>query len=368
MSIVMKAAARSTASNPLYSAVLFEAAGGALRISATDAEISLSLRCAAKAEREGTLAVGARVLNDLVRSLDGGEITLQERDGQARLSYGEGEYALRLYAAEDFPKIPEFPAEGSFSVSAGALAQAAKKVLPSVSKDETRPILTGALVSFSDGKVVLASTDSFRLGIVEAALEGAPDLGREAIIPARALRELSSLATRLDEVRIAMTENSALFRGPGLLLASRLIDGSFPEYRRLLPAEFAAEFTVPAGPLVETLGRVNLFAGSGRDGKNANPVRLEFKKGNGTLEGGTLEVSAEGAQTGAARESIGVEVKEGLRATFNGDYLLDGVRTCGSEEVRIRFTEPLKPAVIEPSEADGYRCIIMPMRDPSEGR
>lgn len=294
--------------------------------------------------------------------------------------------ALRCYSPKDFPTLPTFP-EGeneSFEVDAAALPEAIGKVLPFVSKDESRPVLTGVLVAFADAAVRMVATDSYRLSLNEQKLEGAHEGVGTAILSGRALKEaarMAGLAGEKESVGVALTENQAMFRARGLTLSSRLIGGTFPEYKRLIPDAFAEEFHANRAELLAALKRVRLVAG------NQNPpvpVRLAFSRPEGTLGSGETTVSLRAAETGAATEVVSAEVPEGktFEVCFNPVYLADAVASLSSEKIALRFNEPLKPAVLQASgEAgnndegasrqdggEGHLCLVMPMRDPDPRR
>lgn len=170
-------------------------------------------------------------------------------------------------------------------------------------------------------------------------------------------------------MRVALTENFAMFYARGLLISTRLIDGAFPEYERLVPDSFEREFAVDGAELGSSLKRVGLFA---RGQNPPAPLTLAFSHEQGTLSGGQLELSVEGAETGGAREIIGAEVPEGVKfsAAFNPEYLAQGVATVGAKKVLFRFTDPLKPAVLVAvgDEEAGFRCLTMPMRSQEAGK
>ena len=399
----------------VLSAVLFEAKGGLLKMSATDMEISISVAGRTEIEEEGRTAIPARVLLEVVRSLPDGEISLEAEDGKATLAHRTNVYDFRTYGPEDFPVPQAFPsgaggAEGgsSFAVPIGDLADTVQKVLPCVSKDEQRPVLTGVLVSFEDGRVRMVATDAYRMAMNAAALEGASAEAGRAIIPGRALKEVARLSDLAKEVRIALTENAAMFLVGGVTLSTRLIDGNYPEYRRMLPNGFAEEFSVDRAALLDSLKRVNLFAGRQTP---PVPIRLSFSHPEGTLTGGELSVSVESSDTGGAVEKVAAEVGEGkeFTACFNPQYLLDGAASVPAKRVLFRLNDPHKPAVLcdagapegttpagdaeakpEPEkeqkgegadagdetsttattthavlDASGFSYVIMPMRDPS---
>jgi DNA polymerase-3 subunit beta len=355
--------ARSTIQ--LLGGILLEAVDGALRLSATDMEISVQTSSPAEVEEEGRVVIPARIFNDIVRALPAGSFSLEHDDsgGTVRLASGENEYRIRTYAADDFPQLPGFDAEAAFRMSGEVLVETVEKVSRSYSRDETRPVLTGILISFEENRVRMVTTDSYRLSIKETELATTAFEGsREAIIPARAMQEVSRIfsGSEEEEVEVALGQNQALFRIGDVLFGTRLIDGNFPEYRRLLPTSFEREISVNREDLIGTLKRVNLFA---QRQTPPVPVSLSFSEGS-------VEVIVRNGEIGEAHERLGATSEDEFLISFNPGYLLDGVSAIDTEKVVFKFNEPLKPGLIVPgtngeTEEPDFLYLIMPMRDPS---
>ena len=358
--------ARSTIQ--LLGGILLEAEEGSMRLSATDMEVSIQTVAAAEVEEEGRVVIPARIFNDVVRSLPSGELALSHdrSEGVVRLSARENEYRIRAYAAEDFPQLPKFDEAAAFKMSGEALVETVEKVSRSYSRDETRPVLTGILISFEESRVRMVTTDSYRLSIKETELATTFDGSREAIIPARAMQEVSRIYASSDEerVEVLLSENQALFRIGDVLFGTRLIEGNFPEYKRLLPNTFEREIPVQREGLIDTLRRVNLFA---QRQTPPVPVTLDFSEG-------AVEVTVRNGEVGEARERLPAGSEDEFHISFNPTYLLDGVSAVDSEKVLFRLNESLKPGLIVPGGSDDegsdgeepdFLYLIMPMRDPA---
>src|ERR671912_570804 len=349
----------------LLGGILVEAGGEALKLSATDMEISIQTSSPAEVEGEGRVVIPARIFNDIVRSLPGGSFELEHdaSEGTVRLVAGENEYRIRAYAADDYPQLPAMPEEGTFRMSGESLVETVDKVSRSYSRDETRPVLTGILISFEDSRVRMVTTDSYRLSIKETELATTAFEGsREAIIPARAMQEVSRIfsGSEEEEVEVSLSENQALFRVGDVLFGTRLIDGNFPEYRRLLPTTFEREISVSREELMGTLRRVNLFA---QRQTPPVPVSLSFSEG-------AVEVIVRNGEVGDAHERLSASSEDEFLISFNPNYLLDGVSAIDTEKVVFKLNEPLKPGLIVPEEngeEPDFLYLIMPMRDPSRG-
>jgi DNA polymerase III subunit beta len=350
----------------LLGGILVEAGSEVVKLSATDMEISIRTSSPAEVEEEGRVVIPARIFNDIVRSLPGGQLSLEYdgSTGTVRLAAGENEYRIRAYAAEDFPQLPEFDEGRAFKMTGEALVDTIEKVSRSYSRDETRPVLTGILISFEDNRVRMVTTDSYRLSIKETELATTFDGNREAIIPARAMQEVGRIFSASDEeqIEVDLSENQALFRIGDVLFGTRLIDGNFPEYRRLLPTSFEREVSVDREALIGTLRRVNLFA---QRQTPPVPVSLSFSEGS-------VEVIVRSQEIGEAHEKLPSSSEDEFLISFNPGYLLDGVSAVDSEKVAFKFNEPLKPCVIVPNgdgetgEEPDFLYLIMPMRDPSQ--
>jgi DNA polymerase-3 subunit beta len=354
--------ARSTIQ--LLGGILLEAGDGVVKLSATDMEISIQTSSPAEVEEEGRVVIPARIFNDIVRSLPGGSFSLEHDDsgGTVRLAAGENEYRIRAYAADDFPQLPGFDAEAAFTMSGDLLVETVEKVSRSYSRDETRPVLTGILISFEENRVRMVTTDSYRLSIKETELATTAFEGsREAIIPARAMQEVARIfgSEGEDEVEVSLSENQALFRIGDVLFGTRLIDGNFPEYRRLLPTTFEREISVNREDLMGTLRRVNLFA---QRQTPPVPVSLSFSSGS-------VEVIVRNGEVGEAHERLPATSEDDFLISFNPGYLLDGVSAIDTEKVVFKLNEALKPGLIVPGvdgeEESDFLYLIMPMRDPS---
>ncbi len=389
-SIVTRAAAKKTTVLQL-AAVLIEARDGVLSFKATDNEISISLRSSAKIEEQGAAAIPARMIQEIASQLKEQPITLSAAESGATLSTESASYTLRCHDPKEFPRLPEFDKDSSFSVPARDFAKAISRASAAVADDESRPVLSGLLASFSgadaSSSLTMASTDSYRLALHRGRIGEGPGEERSAVIPARALAEVSRLADMDEEISVALTENQALFKAKSVIVSTRLIDGNFPEYSRLLPESFEKEFDVPAQALRESLKRANLFSGASassskpsKGGSPGAPVRFAFSAEEGTLTGGRLTISSKSADTGEATESLETKVPEGSEefvVAFNGRYVAEGVHeiiATGAESVRFKANEPLKPVILCPAPASDeankekktpdYTYLIMPMRDP----
>jgi DNA polymerase-3 subunit beta len=330
--------------------IQLRAEAGRLNLAATDMEVSLRASFETQVSDEGSVVVPGRLLLDIARSLPDSEVTIEHRPEEAVVvvSAGTANYRLHTYSAEDFPRLPDVDTVTLQAVDRDALVETIGRVGRSASRDESRPVLTGILVRFEPGKVVMAATDSYRLAVKETPVEDAlPEL--EAIIPARALQELARIAAGADEVQLGLHENHVIFGADGTWLTTRRIDGQFPNYRQLLPEQFEHELQLPREELLDVVRRVSLMA------QRNSPLRLRFAEGE-------LTVSAITQDVGEARESLPAPFSaEPLEIGFNAEFLRDGLESVDSESIKFKLISPLRPAVLE-GETDDYLYLIMPIR------
>jgi DNA polymerase-3 subunit beta len=337
----------------ILAGIMLRASAGQLHLSATDMEISLRVSLDAQVEDEGAVVVPGRLLVDIVKLLPAGDVTIAHRaeEGVAELTCGSASYKLHTYAAEDFPRLPEVEPETAFTIDREAFVDTIARVSRSASRDESRPVLTGILVRFEDSKLVMAATDSYRLSVKETALEKGPGQELEAIVPARALSELSRIAQGGEPgtISVGVQENQIVFGIDDVWLTARRIDGQFPNYRQLLPETFEAEIQLPRDEFLEIVRRASLMA------QRKSPLRLRF-------ENGELTVSAQTQDVGEARESLPISYSgDTIEIGFNAEFLRDGLESVNEEAVRFKLISPLRPGLIL-GEADDFLYLIMPIR------
>jgi DNA polymerase-3 subunit beta len=336
----------------ILSGILLESSGDRLALAATDMELSLQSSLEAAVDEPGRIVIPGRLLVDLARLLPEAEVAIAHRpeEGVVEVSCGPANYKLNTYGAEDFPRLPDPAGTSLFTLDRAALVETAVKVSRSASRDESRPVLTGILVRFEPGKVVMAATDSYRLSVKETPLEGdAPEL--EAIVPARALTELARIAQGGGELQLGVLENQVVFRIDGTVLTTRRIDGQFPNYSQLLPETFEHELAVARDELLDVVRRTAVMS------QRNSPLRLRFAEGE-------LTVSAQTQDLGEARESMPVPFSgEPLEIGFNPDFLREGIESIEGDELRLKLISPLRPGLMQAAGED-FWYLIMPIRLP----
>jgi DNA polymerase-3 subunit beta len=266
---------------------------------------------------------------------------------------GPARFHLRTLPADDFPRLPEPGDADVMRLPSRAFVETIGRVARSASRDETRPHLTGVLVSASGKELRMVATDSYRLSVKETPLEAALDGTLEANVPARTLQELSRIALTDSEgdIGVAALEHQVIFELGHVMLSSRLVEGRFPNYRQLLPESFEHELRVSGPELLEVVRRISLLAQ-----KNA-PLRLRFSQGE-------LTVSAQTPDIGEASEALPVPFQgDPLEIGFNPEFFRDGLESSESDDVVLKLISPLRPGLIQSGEeGSGFIYLVMPIR------
>jgi DNA polymerase-3 subunit beta len=350
---VTRAASTRSAVQALSGVQILASADG-IELRATDMEIGLRVPLDGEVVREGAVVLPARLLVDVIRSLPGESVTLELRSAEqdVEIVAGAATFHIRTLRLEDFPPFPEPDQDGRVQVPAAAFVATVAKVARSASRDETRPVLTGILVSATGDELRMVATDSYRLSVKETKLDTPLAGAFEANVPARALQELSRIVGGAEdaELSVAVRTNQVIFEAGGVVLSSRLIDGQFPNHRQLLPDTFEHELQLAGAEITDVVRRISLLAQ-----KNA-PLRLAFSEGE-------LTVSARTPDVGEARETLPVPFQgEPLEIGFNPEFLRDGLEAVDSGDVLLRLISPLRPGLIEAADGSGFVYLLMPIR------
>ena len=302
---------------PSLAGVLLRVDDGRAELQATDMELGVRVSLDTTESSPGQAVVPGRLLLDVVRSLPKDDLTLEYRTAEQDVEVvsGPAKFHLRTLPTEDFPKLPEAPGDTGLSVPASAFVDTIARVARAASRDETRPHLTGVLVTASGHELRMVATDSYRLGVKETRLDVELSGSLEANVPARTLQELGRIASAGDaeSIGVAALENQVVFTVEDIVLSSRLVEGRFPNYQQLLPESYEHELRVSRDELLDVVRRVGLLAQ-----KNA-PLRLRFTEG-------ALDVSAQTPDVGRGqRVAPGALLRRAARDRLQPGVLPRGV-------------------------------------------
>jgi DNA polymerase-3 subunit beta len=362
LSQVSRAVATKT-TYPVLSNVLIEAADDSLKLAATNQEIGISTSIPAQVTEPGRVTVDARLLSEFVNTLPAEPVRLSNELGRLVLKVqGMGADAeINGIDADEFPLMPQ-PEENGYAatVDPQILREMISLVEFAAASDDSRPVLAGVLVRFEDDHLTMAAADGFRLAVREGQLAAPVSERLDIIVPARAMRELSRiLGDRTEPVDLTVTPNRGqLVVSTGdTIFSSRLIDGTFPDFRQIIPREFATQIELGRDEFLTAVRRAGFFA---RD--NNDVVRIGARAAADELASGQVQVSATAAERGSSQSELTAAVNgpDGQIA-FNSRYLLDVLSVLKTSRVMLGMNGPNQAGVLRPMESSEYTYVIMPM-------
>jgi DNA polymerase-3 subunit beta len=341
---------------PVLANILLTAKKNKLLIQATNLETSISLSVGAKIEKEGDITIPARVLTDLVTNIGPGQLILESDKEQLTIKASGFNSTIAGMNTSDFPDIPTTAGGDSFKMSAADIAGALSKVLFAVSVDETRPVLTGVLFVIKGGKLNMVATDGFRLSVNTINI-GVKSTNEKLILPKNALSELARLSTDENDIVFSYkkSESQAISEISDAVLTSRVIEGEFPDYERIIPKDSATKISVDKDDMLRSVKLASVFA---KD--SANVIKLSVKKTS-------ISVSAESSQSGNQETSVDAKVegdldKKGLTIAFNYRFLEDFLNSVENKDVSVELNEANSPAIFKDPEDKNFLHIIMPVK------
>jgi DNA polymerase-3 subunit beta len=339
---------------PILSTVLMNAESGDFTISATDLDISVTSKVEGMVEAEGKIAAPAKKVAEIVKSLAGDQVTLDCSGEKLTISCGKSRFVVNGRNAEDFPKLPKQESKTSFLIDPALVGELVHKTAYSVSTDLTRPALCGVLWEVDRKRLAMVATDGHRLAKVEMSIELEAAQKADVIVPPKALNTLRTYTEGEKEVRVSIAENSIRFDMAGTTIYSRLLEGPFPNYQRVIPTKNEKQLIVNRSVLADAVKRVSILA-------DTLTRQVIFSVGKDKL---ILNVSTQ--ELGEAREEIEATFSaEPMDVGYNATYVLDILRTIDAEEIAFLLDRPDNAGLVKPAaESGGVKqiCIIMPLR------
>lgn len=344
----------SKPSTPIFSGVHLIAQNNTLEIQAMDMNMAISSKIEAMISEDGKIVVSARKFSELIRRLDQESISLsQDKDKNLLIvTSGKSEYRLPLMNEEDYPKFPYFVAEKTIAIEEEKISDLIKKTIFACSNEETRPLFTGILVEVNQEKITFVATNTHRLAI--KALEQTNEETTSIIIPSKVLGEIAhNLTNDLPEsVKISTLATQIMVEIGEVVIISRLIEGKFPDYRRVIPPKFSVNTEVNIKELANAVERVALFSTDG-----------EYSVIKVVVEENEMTIMSSSPEIGAGKEIIPCQTMgESLKVAFNAKYILDILKNLESETAILSFNTSLSPVCVKSPEDENYTYIITPVR------
>jgi DNA polymerase-3 subunit beta len=335
---------------PILANVLIKTSNNRLSISATNLNIAITHYIGAKVSEEGEITVPARLMQDFVNSLPAGVIALDLQDTKLHVTTDQYKSVVNGVLAEDFPVMPAITKGSQWSVPGNVFKKALQQVVFAASSEETRPVLTAILLQTRDGQLYMASTDSYRLA--EKKL-GPNKEDINLLIPASAMQDLLRvLGDTEEEVRVTHDDQQVLFQVSDVELVTRLVDGKYPDYSKLIPATFETSATLKRADLVNVTKVSSLFAR-----ESAGSVTIEVTEDNGKLS-----IRSIASQLGENTATAEAKATGSGSITLNSRYMLDALSAIASDEVFFGFNGKLEPTLLRDAANPDYQHIIMPLK------
>jgi len=348
--LLSERATSRTATLPILNNVLMRTENGRLKVSATNLEIGVHCVIGAKIEKEGAIAVPAKTVADFVTSSPAGAIVLSVQDHVLTLKSETYKTTVLGFDTAEYPIIPKVTGDTVATMNPEILKRSLASVVDASAVSENRPELAGVYIAFSDGKTVFAATDSFRL----AERSGVSKKGRQetVIIPRATAMEVIRLCDQnIGDIAVRIADNQISFSGEDAEVVSRLVDGTYPDYRKIIPEKAVTRVLVSRKDMEDAVRLTSVFS------SNISDIQLLCKEG-------TLSFSAKNSAKGDALVSASANVKgDDFELTVNHYYLSDGLKSVPGDEIVLEYTGTGSPLVIrmaeEPKDA---LYLVMPLR------
>jgi DNA polymerase-3 subunit beta len=341
---------------PILANVLIEANGEEVKFLATDLEVGLRSKCAASVSKSGSLTLPAKKLYEIIKSLPETDVRIAEEKGGVKVAADRFDSRMQTLPREDFPTLPESGGAQVTSVSRAGLKEMVSKTHFAITGEDTRYFLNGALFVLKPDSMSLVATDGHRLALVTVPRGGKPEDHEEikAILPKKTLGELARLlADGDDDIRYERGENHLFFEVGGRLLISRMIDGQFPAYERVIPKGNDKHIEFERDRLSNAVKRVALLS-------NERSRAVKFQ-----IDNGKVDVTSSSPELGEATETLVVDYSgSAMQICFNAQYVLDFLSAVPTDVVALELKDEVSQAVMRPVGAEGYdyTYVIMPMR------
>ncbi len=342
--------ANSRGTLPILSNVILKTVGNRLSIAATNLDIAITHYIGSKVAKEGAITVPARLMQDFVSSLPSGVIELVLEENKLHISTDKYQSVINGVSAEEFPVMPAIDAGQTWSIPGKVLKKGLQQTIIAASADEARPTLTGVYLHTHEGKLYMVATDSYRLAEKELIKV---DSDFTMLVPASALQDLLRIVADYEgDVEVTHDDQQVLFRVGDVELVTRLIEGKYPDYRKLIPGKFATIARVNRAEFVNITKVSSLFA---RESAGSVTIHVDGSKKE-------VSIRSVASQLGENTATASAEVTGEGDITLNSRYLLDALHVMTGDEVSFSFNGKLEPSALQDASAKDYLHIIMPLK------
>lgn len=346
----VQAAVPARTTIPVLGNVLFVAEENRLFLTASDLELSVRASVEAEVQKPGAFTLPAKMVFPIFRSSAGSDVEIEVSErGSAIVKSGSAVFTLNGISADDYPPLPAMDNARVFSIDQGILRAMLQRTGYAASADEARPVLNGVLLSFKDGRLTAVATDGRRLALVEQELEFSKDSAVDLVVPSKAVNEVVRALGDEGAMKIMATANQVAFDTGDVAVYSKLVEGTYPNYRQVIPTQCEQRITVERENVMNAVRRVALLTS-----EQSNSVKMTFGKNR-------VEISAATPDVGEAKETVPVKYSgKELVVSFNPEFLLDPLKNLVTDQVYFELNDSISPGVVKTD--DPFLYVIMPMR------
>ena len=335
---------------PILSNVLLKTVGRRLSVATTNLDIAITQYIGSKITEKGSITVPARLMQDFVNSLPGGIIDLELDDYKLSIKTEKYQSVINGVSSEDFPVMPTITDGNTWVISGRVLKTGLQQVIIAASSDEARPVLTGVYIHSHEGQLYMVATDSYRLAEKQL-IKTKDDIS--LLIPATALNDLLRILNEHEsEVNITHDNQQMLFKVDDIELVTRLIEGDYPDYRKLIPSKFTSTATLKRSDLTNITKVSSLFA---KESAGSVTINLDEEKSQ-------ISIRSVASQLGENTSTADAKIIGGGTITLNSRYVLDALHALSGDEVSFSFNGKLEPTLLADPKASDYKHIIMPLK------
>ncbi len=351
--------ARKAVHLPILSNILLKAEPGGITLTSTNLELAISITLRAKIEDEGAFTLPAKLLLDIVASLQGEKVDCVLSGEKLSITSDHFKGAVKGMNADEYPLIPKVAAPISVALPREAVEYMCSNVLFAAAKNDPRQELQGIYMKLDmQGQLIVAATDSYRLAELKIALPATPAKEFSVVVPRATLEEVGRVVNSLrpedaKEVAVTVEENQILFTCAGVSVISRLTEGKYPEYQQIIPQAFPTNVQVSRAALTRTVKSISLFSSTG-----LHEVALSLDPAEGVIE-----VKAQSDAVGEGTSKVTAEISgQPLTAVFNYQYLLDGLAVLKGDAITLGAIDGNAPAIFRVAGKDDYLYLVMPIK------
>jgi len=335
----------------LLKGILISAKDNQLKLTGYDLEIGIETYAQAEIIEEGEIVVNARLFGDIIRKLPDSFVEIEtDNENNVYINCVNSRFKIKGDSAKEYPRLPEVKEEDLYNIPQDLLKNMIKQTVFAISQDQTKPILMGELLEIVDGNISLVAIDGYRLAVRSCTVNNMMN-NAKVIIPGKTLTDVNSLLSSEDDVRLGFDEKNAIFIINDTKIITRLLDGEFIDYKKLLPREHNSKVKLNTKDLLNSIERASLLSQSEKN----NLIKLSIRDDVMAITSNT--------DKGNVYEEVSLQLEgDYLDIAFNSRYFLEGLKNIDSEEIYIEFTTNVNPCIIRPADEVKYTYLLLPVR------